>query len=226
MKNKIVVITGSSKGLGKSLAYSFAKRGAKVVVCSRDEDENKKIAEEIGGLAVTVDITKEEDIHRLVSETISNFGKIDFWINNAGVWLPHSLVEELDIERVKAIFEINVYGLMYASKASLIQMRKQGNGTIVNIVSTSGLAGRALSSGYSASKFAVRGFTESLQEATKDSQIKVVAVYPGGMKTGLFDEKKPDDYNEYMDVDIVAEKIVTNLEKENPEIQQIIKRGV
>ena len=103
-------------------------------------------------------------------------------------------------------------------------MKKQGSGMIVNIVSSSALSGRPLSSAYAASKWAARGFTDSLREEVKGTPLKVVGVYPGGMKTHLFDENPPEDYKEYMEASDVAQKIVDNLDQESPQEEQIIRR--
>lgn len=117
-----------------------------------------------------------------------------------------------------------MFGTIYGSKAALIQMKKQNSGTIVNILSTSALEGRLGSSGYGASKYAALGFTKSLRLEGDESGVKTVAVYPGGMQTHLFDEQRPENYDQYMDPKIVAEKVVANLEQEDPEEELIIKR--
>lgn len=224
MKDKVVVITGASKGLGKELARFLVQRGAQVVVSARTGDELEAAAHEVGATAIVADAASEVDTHALVRDVVQKFGRIDVWINNAGIWMPHGPVEELDMERVKQMFDVNVYGLMYGSKEALIQMKKQGSGMIVNIVSSSALSGRPRSSAYAASKWAARGFTDSLREEIKGTPLKVVGVYPGGMKTHLFDEHPPEDYHEYMEASDVAQKIVDNFEQESPQEEQIIRR--
>ncbi len=103
-------------------------------------------------------------------------------------------------------------------------MRKQKSGTIINILSTNALEGRAGSSGYGASKYAAAGFTKSLRKETEGSGIKILSVYPGGMQTNFFDEKKPEAINKYMPYDQVADKIVQNILQNNPEEELIIRR--
>ena len=224
IKDKVVVITGSSKGLGKSLAYAFTEKGAKVVVNARNKNELIEVASDIGALPVVADVTKEKEVLVLADAVIDKYGRIDIWINNAGIWMPHVPIEEMDWKRVHELMEVNLFGTIYGSKAALVQMRKQGSGVIVNIISTSGLQGRPDSSGYCASKYAARGFTESLRVEAKNSNIKVIAVYPGGMKTHLFDEKKPDDIDKYMEPEFVADKIIQNLMQENPKEELIVRR--
>jgi short-subunit dehydrogenase len=103
-------------------------------------------------------------------------------------------------------------------------MKKQKSGVIVNINSTAGLDGKPEISAYSSSKFAIKGLTESIRQEIKDWDIKILAIYPGGMKTDIYKEKYPDDLKDYMEVDTVVEKVISNLKSENPEIDLIIKR--
>ena len=128
------------------------------------------------------------------------------------------------MDRVHDMFEINVFGTIYGSREAMIQMRKQEKGLIVNILSSSALGGRPTISGYSASKFAADGFTKALRMELEGSGVRVIGIYPGGMTTNLFDEAKPADFNDYIDPQDVAEKIISNIELDNPEEEQILKR--
>ena len=110
------------------------------------------------------------------------------------------------------------------TKAAVLAMKSKKQGVIVNILSTSALAGRPNSAAYAASKFAAMGFSKSLREGVKDEGITVINVYPGGMQTNFFDEQVPEDYNQYMDPAFVAEKIVRNLMQNNPEEELLVKR--
>lgn len=222
---KVVVITGGSKGIGKALAVALIAQGAQVVICSRDKTEIESVAKEIGATPFVADVTKADDVTALARFAVEKFGRIDVWVNNAGVWMPHSPLQNLDIERVRQMFDINVFGLMYGTKAALIEMQKQGSGTIINISSTSGLSGKPNSSGYAASKWAVRGFTDSIREECKGTNISVLTVFPGGTKTNLFDEAPRADYKDFMTPEYVAEKIVANLDLPTPEPELIIKRS-
>jgi short-subunit dehydrogenase len=103
-------------------------------------------------------------------------------------------------------------------------MKKQGNGVIMNINSTAGLEGKPNISAYSSSKFAVKGLTESIRKELEGTDIKVLGVFPGGMKTDIYKEKIPSDIYEYMDVDSVVEKVINNLKIDTPEIDLVIKR--
>ena len=221
LKGKIVVITGGSKGLGKSLALRFSKDDSKVIICSREgEFENL----ESGIMGIKVDVTKENEIQSLAEKVINDFGKIDIWINNAGIWLPHKPIEETDWKRAHDLIEVNLFGTVYGSKIALAQMRKQSFGLIINIISTSGLNGKINETAYCASKFAVTGFTKSLIKEVDGKKIKVLGVYPGGMQTNLFNENKPENYTEFMDPNFVAEEIVNNLLKKEPVEELIITK--
>ncbi len=224
MKDKIIVITGASRGLGECMARILAEKGAKLVVSARNKEELTRLAEEIKATVVVADVTRESEVKALAEKTISQFGKIDIWINNAGIWMPKALFEDIDMKKAHELFEVNVFGMAYGSQQAIIQMKKQGYGMIVNIVSSSALTGRALISMYSASKHAARGLTDSIRDELKDKNISVIGVYPGGIKTHLFDEKKPEDFKDYMEPQDIAEKIIANLEKETPEPEQILKR--
>ena len=213
LENKIVVITGGSKGLGKALALCFLKDGSKVVVCSKEgEFENL----ESGIIGIKADVTKENEVQSLAEKIVSDFGKIDIWVNNAGIWLPHKPIEETDWKRAHDLIEVNLFGTIYGSKIALAQMRKQDFGIIVNIISTSGLNGKINETAYCASKFAASGFTQSLMQEVDGEKIKVLGVYPGEMRTNLFDESKPQNYAEFMDPNFVAEKIIQNLKLKKP----------
>ncbi len=225
LKNKIVVITGGSRGLGRSMAELFVREGAKVVISSRDKEELKSTAKEIGAYPVCSDVTKEKDIQKLADKTVKKFGRIDLWINNAGIFITHDFLENFESEKVKDVLLVNTFGTFLGCKFALRQMKMQKEkGVILNVISTSALAGRPKSSMYSASKWAVVGLTKAIQMENADSGIKIFSVYPGGMKTKLFGVKKPADFDSYMDQDYVAEKVIANLKSENPELELVIKR--
>ena len=223
IKEKVIVITGASKGLGKALALAFRKEGATLILASHLGKELDTLAEKLSAYAFAADVTDEKQVMQLAEFTVKKFGRIDVWINNAGIRIPHGPIEKLDSKRVHEMMEVNLFGVIYGSKATLTQMRKQPSGVIINILSTSALTGRAFSSAYCASKYAVAGFTKSLrQESGPD--ISVIEIYPGGMKTNLFDEDKPEDFDSYMDPNYVAEIIVENFKKAIPKNELIIKR--
>jgi NAD(P)-dependent dehydrogenase (short-subunit alcohol dehydrogenase family) len=220
LKNKVIVITGGTRGLGLALAYSFLKEEVKVVICSKNVEDFKNLSSEI--FCVKADVTKEEELNGLLEKTLEKFGDLDLWINNAGVWLPHNLAEDFEMEKVKNMFDVNVFGLINGTRVALRFMKKKGAGTIINVISDSALAPRPMSSMYSSSKWAVRGFSESIRE--EDKNISILSIYPGAIKTNIFGDYKPDTFNDFMEVEDVANVIIENLKKEKPEEDLVIKK--
>jgi NAD(P)-dependent dehydrogenase (short-subunit alcohol dehydrogenase family) len=218
LKDRVVVITGGSKGLGKCLAEVLCKEGCKVVISSRNQKELEAVAQEIGAHPIVADVTVENDVMQLANKTVKRFASIDIWVNNAGIWLPHTPIEKMDLKRVHDMMEVNLFGTIYGSKAALNHKVTM----IINILSSSALQGRAGSSGYCASKYAADGFTKSLR--LEAPEIQVIGVYPGGMKTPFFDEARPSVYHKFMDPFNIAQKIVVNLKKDTPEEEQILQR--
>lgn len=220
LKNKTVIITGGTKGLGKALALSFLKENSHVVICARNEEELLKTPE--GILGIKADVTKEKDLERVMKITKEEFGQVDIWINNAGIWLPHAFAENFDMEKVRKMFDVNVFGLMEGSRIALREMKEKKSGMIINIISNSALLGRPISSMYCASKWAVNGFAKSIRE--ENDNISILSIYPGAMKTDIFYPIKFDDFNDFMEPEYVAEKIVSNVKKENPEEELLIEK--
>lgn len=223
IKNNVIVITGGSKGLGKALKSSFIIRGNKVAIAARSI-KKLNCATNSNILEIKTDVTREMDVKKLADQTVKKFNRIDIWINNAGIWLPHAPIEKIDIKRVHMMMEVNLFGTIYGSKYALMQMRKQKGGIIINILSSSALDGGTGSSGYCSSKFAALGFTKCLRLETTNDGIKVISVYPRGMKTNFFNEKKPQKYNYFMNPKYIAEKIITNLESNHPKQDLVINK--
>lgn len=221
LKNKIVVITGGCRGFGFELSKIFVSEGSRVVIC----DKVCEIGEHsLKTDAYTCDVTNEEEVQKFIDTVIKKYGHIDILINNAGVWIPHKHIEEVEAAEARRIFEVNVIGTFLCTKVILPEFKKTG-GTIINIISTSALGPRPTTAIYSASKFAVNGFTQALREEVKDYPIKVLSVFPGAMKTELFKEGVPDDFDTYMDTHMVAQTMIDNIKKENPETELVIRKS-
>lgn len=224
LKDKVVVITGGSKGFGKALAIAFLDEGSKVVVNSRNKEETENTAKEIGVLGICADVTKEEELTNLKDEVIKNFGSIDIWINNAGLWMTHSFIEDFDMNKVRKMFDVNVIGTINGCRVALRFMKEKKLGIIINIISTAALGERPTLSTYCASKWAVNGFTKSIRAEDRDKNILILSVFPGGMKTDIFGDSRPDNYNEFMEPEYVVEKVINNLKLEKPEEELVIQR--
>lgn len=225
LNNKVVVITGGSKGFGKSLATFFKKENCQVIIASDNSEDLEKVKLEIGADSYLADVTKPEDLSNLAGYVNDKYGRIDIWINNAGIQIAPSLIEDVDIVKLKHLFDINFFGYFYGCQTALKYMKQRGSGLIININSTAGLDGKPMISAYSSSKFAVKGLTESIRKEV-DGNINIYAVYPGGMQTDIYQEKIPDDISEYMLVDDVVQKVIDNLKSDNPNPDLIIKRPV
>ena len=226
LNDAVVVITGANSGLGKALALALKLENAKLVISSRIADEALVgVARETNGMPIAADITKEREVVALADAAVKAYGRIDVWINNAGIWIPHASLEELDFKRAHELIDVNLFGTMYGSREALLRMKKHGFGIIINILSTSALQGRAGSSAYCASKYTAKGFTKSLQLEVDGTGVQVIAVYPGGMMTHLFDENKPDDFEAFMDPADVANAIVSNIKQDKPLEEVIIRKS-
>ncbi len=223
-KDKIIVITGASQGFGKALAQALKKEDAQIIISSDNEKNLENTAKELSVDFFLADVTVFENVKKLSEYVIKKYRRIDFWINNAGIQIAPSLVEEIDIQKLHHLFNVNFFGYFYGCKIALSQMKKQRHGVIININSTAGLEGKPDLSAYVSSKFAIKGLTESIRKEIKDLDIKILGVFPGGMQTDIYKEKYPNDLKDYMDVDSVVEKVIINLKSEIPEIDFVINR--
>ncbi|MBI4116150.1 SDR family oxidoreductase [Candidatus Pacearchaeota archaeon] len=182
LKDKVVLITGSSQGIGKETALLFAKQGANVVVTY---NKNKKGGEDVfkeckkikGALLANLDVTNDESIKNCVEKTIDKFGAIDTLVNNAGVLFNKDFVEQ-NANEIELQIDTNVKGLIKMTKAVLPYMQGQNSGIIINIASAAGKNAYAGLSAYCATKFAVRGFTQALAKELPKG-IKIYSVNPG-----------------------------------------------
>ncbi len=224
LKDKVVVITGGSKGIGRSLAEGFIKEGAKTIICSNNKDVLESTAEQIGAWGIYADVTKEEDLSALAREVVDKYGQIDIWVNNAGIFRERKNAEDFDMAKVREMFEVNVMGYINGSRVALRLMKKLNSGTIINILSSAAMKGRSGISTYGASKWAANGFTESIREENKDAGIVVLSVFPGGIKTDMYGEDKAPDFDDYKEPKEVTEKVIENLKQEKPETHLFITR--
>ncbi|TSC68443.1 MAG: short-chain dehydrogenase/reductase [Parcubacteria group bacterium Gr01-1014_56] len=216
LSGAVVVITGASRGLGKCLANELKAQGAKVVVGDLESEDLRTTLAELEAPGLHCDVTERAHVEALAQEAIKHYGRIDIWINNAGIWMPYGPVEELDFKRARALMEVNYFGLAHGTVEALKHMRKKGQGVIVNMISVRGLEGKGLAAGYSASKFAAEGFTQAVRAEVAGSGVSVIGIYPYRMKTGLFGENKHADYDSSMEPEEVATIIIENLKEADP----------
>jgi len=214
LENKVVIVTGGSKGLGLAITKKLVAEGAKVHIFSRNIDKQQQVISEHklnNAFPHSVDITNQSQ----VNNEVEGIAEVDILINNAGVWLEGALTDNT-IEEIDKTIDVNVKGVIYTSKAVMPTMLAKDDGFIVNVSSTSGLKGRPKESIYVASKYAVRGFTDSLKEELKATNVKVAGLYPGGMKTGFFQEAGyPKENDDWMDPEKVADIVIFVLKQDD-----------
>jgi dehydrogenase/reductase SDR family member 7B len=221
MKNKVVIITGGSSGIGKGCAEIFGRAGAKIVITGRNEKNLAEVVKQlqqqkIDVLAVTADVSNEKDNEKVVRETINKFGRIDVLINNAGISM-RGLFEETDLDVIRKVMDINFYGTVYATKYALPYILKS-RGSVVSISSIAGIRGLPARTGYSASKFAIQGFMEALRTEIMKKGVHVLVACPGFTasnirntalaKDGSTQGESPRDESSMMTAEEVAQSIL------------------
>src|SRR5260370_7106864 len=190
MSSAVVLITGALTGIVRATAIAFAKEGARVVASGRREAEGKALEAEVGSRGgeaafIRADVRREDDVTRLIDQTVARFGRIDAAVNAAGTEGRPGPVTEQTGESYAATFDTNVLGTLLSMKHELRVMRAQGRGSIINISSTYGHEGAAGASVYAASKHAVEGLTKSAALEGAGSGVRVNAVAPGPRETGM-----------------------------------------
>jgi short-subunit dehydrogenase len=192
LRDKVVVITGASRGLGLALAEEFGRRGAKLVLAARDSEElnrarlmllSREATESDRIIAIVADLRKVEEAESLIRRTTEHFGRTDILVNNAGI-ITAGPVEQLPIENFHDVMDVNFFAGVHCSLAVLPQMLGQRSGNIVNIASIGGKVAVPHLLSYTASKFAVVGFSQGLHAELRSKGVHVLTVCPGLMRTG------------------------------------------
>jgi short-subunit dehydrogenase len=190
-KDKVVVITGASSGIGRAAAHEFARRGSKVVVSARNKKALGEVVKECRKLdgeaiAIIADVTREDDVDNLARSAVEKYGRIDIWINNAAVTL-FGRFEEVPTGDIRRVVETNLFGYIYGARAAIPRFREQGSGTLINISSAAAVMGQPYTGAYVATKAAEKALSESLnQELIDEKDIHVCTVLPGVTDTPIF----------------------------------------
>jgi len=216
LKDAKVVLTGGARGLGAALARELASRGAHVLISDIDSPDLADLGVELDSPTMHCNVTDREQVEALGRAAVDEWGAINVWINNAGIWMPYAPAENIDFGKAHQLIEVNYFGLAYGMLEAIKHMRERKSGVILNTISVRALKGKALGAAYSASKFAAEGFTQSVRDEVKESGIRVLGVYPYRIKTGLFGEHKHEDYDQSMEPADVAKIIVDNLAEREP----------
>lgn len=217
LKNKNALITGAGKGIGKAVAIALAKEGVNIVLIARTQADIDEVAQEINTygiktLALTADVADINSVNLAIEKAIASFQTIDILINNAGIAAFGKFLE-LEPSEWERIIQVNLMGVYYVTRAILPNMIERQTGDIINISSTAGLNGNALTSAYSASKFALLGLTDSLMQEMRKHNIRVTALTPSTVATDMAKELNLTDGNpeKVMQAEDIAELLIAQL---------------
>jgi short-subunit dehydrogenase len=226
LKNKVIIITGASSGIGKAMAAEFASRGANLVLAARQYVTLCEIAQAlqeqygIKAIAVQCDVSVEEDCHHLIKQTIATFKTIDVLVNNAGISM-RALFKDANVSVLKTLFDVNFWGTVYCTKYALPYITKT-QGSVVGVSSIAGYKGLPGRTGYSASKFAINGFLDSLRVENLKTGVHVMTACPGFTasnirntaltKNGTQQSESSMDEAKMMSAEEVAKRIANGIE--------------
>jgi dehydrogenase/reductase SDR family protein 7B len=220
MKDKVVLITGASSGIGRALAHTFASKGSRIVLMARREDQLKALEAELAKANSSVayfvgDVSKETDCRAFIDLAMQRFGRIDVLINNAGLSM-RALFNEVNLNVLRQLMDVNFWGTVYCTKYALPELLKS-KGSLVGISSIAGKKGLPARTGYSASKFAMEGFMETLRTENLKKGLHVLVACPGFTasnirnvalaKDGTSQGESPRDEQKMMSAEEVAERI-------------------
>ncbi len=195
LDQKVAVVTGAGRGIGKAIAVAFAREGARVVCSARSLEEINDVADQVGGRAIQCDVGREDEIRGLIDQTLEELGRIDILVNNAGA-VARQPVHELPIEDWDNVINVNLRGVFLCTKLALPSMLERGSGCIINISSGAGVVGPPNRSAYAASKHGVMGFTKTLVAEYLKQGIRSHVILPDAtvsrMRSEGFPEEDPD----------------------------------
>lgn len=202
LENRIAIITGGGRGIGRATALSFANEGADIVLAARTETEIDSVAKEINemgrnALPIATDVHLKSDVESMFNQALTTFGKVDILVNNAGVAI-HNPIPNIREEDWDLTMAVNLKGVFLCTQAVFSHMCQQEYGHIVNISSVSGKYGHVNGGAYCASKFAVIGFTETTNNEGRQYGVKASVVCPGPVDTKMRRDNHPDDVIEHL----------------------------
>lgn len=191
LKDKVALVTGASRGIGRAISLRFAAEGANLIICARTESQIREVAEQIraGGrecLGVVAAVDNEADVNRMVAEGLAAFGRIDILVNNAGVSNPKPFLETTMADWDEAL-KVNLKGVVLCTRAVLPDMLRRGAGNVINIASGAGVRGLPGSTAYATSKAAVIALTQALGDELLGSGIRFNVVCPGAIRSEMLD---------------------------------------
>lgn len=230
LKDKVVIITGASSGIGLAAAKEFANEGAKVVLAARNIDKLLDIGKELSKitevLSVKTDVTREQDCKNLIEQTVARFGKLDILVNNAGISM-RALFKDLNLTVIKQLMDVNFWGMVYCTKYALPYILKS-EGSIVGVISIAGFKGLPARAGYSASKFAIYGFLDTLRIEHLKDNLHVMVFAPGFTASnireaalvadGSHQGETPRDESKMMTAEVCAKHLIKGIKKRKAQV--------
>jgi dehydrogenase/reductase SDR family member 7B len=225
-KNKVIIITGASSGIGRALVYEFARQGGQVVAGARSFDKLKEIQADLAGsgydiMPVKVDVSKEQDCKHLIDTTIENYHKIDVLINNAGISM-RALFRDVQLRVIKEVMDVNFWGTVYCSKYAFPYLL-ESKGSLVGVSSIAGYKGLPGRTAYSSSKFAIHGILEVIRTENLKTGLHVLIACPGFTSSNIRNTARaadgsqqgesPRDEKKMMKPELVAHKIAVAVKK-------------
>ncbi len=203
LNNAVIIVTGASRGIGKALVSVLSEAGATVIGCARTESD----------IIRAVDVSNSEEMDALVKSVITEHGKLDVLINNAGVIHQYAPLEEVSLEDFKQCIDINLNSVFYGMRSALPYMKKNNSGAIINIASMAATVAHPRISAYNASKFGVLGLTQTAAKELNDlkSKVRLYSVSPGGVDTDMRTELLGDEATKSQSPEVIAKVIIDTL---------------
>jgi 3-oxoacyl-[acyl-carrier protein] reductase len=212
LTEKVAVITGGSKGIGRAIAEGLLKAGAHVFICARDKSDLKRALEDLSRFGQVegevCDVRSETQVRIMLEECVRIYGGVDILINNAGTGVFGQTVEELAPEDFRRVLETNLFGVFYACHFAVPLMKERGGGYIINISSLAGQNAHPKMAAYNASKFGLNGFTEALMQEVRHDDIRVSYICPGSVNTAFGGDEISDEKSWQIQPADIAETVL------------------
>lgn len=215
LTNKVAIVTGGSKGIGRGIADALVREGINVVISARKRNEIDEAVQELNALrsgsatGIVADVCNYAQVQALFERAVAVFGGLDILVNNAGIGI-FGLVEEMEVEDFRAVLETNLFGVFHCCRQAIPLMRARGGGYIINISSLAGVNAHPKMAAYNASKFGLNGFSEALMQEVRHDGIKVSYIMPGSVNTE-FGGDAPDESKAWQLTPADIAKVVIDL---------------
>lgn len=216
IENKIAVVTGGTKGIGRAIAEGLLKSGASVFICARDKSELRRALEQLSAHGRVegeiCDVRSESQVKIMLEEAVRVFGGVDILVNNAGIGIIGKTVEEMSAAEFEQTLQTNLFGVFYSCHYAIPFMRKRAGGYIINISSLAGQNAHPRMAAYNASKFGLNGFSEALMQEVREHDIKVSYICPGSVNTYFGGDTPSEDQAWQLQPEDIAQVVIDLLE--------------